>query len=693
MSWSGKSEFGHTTQPARDNAFLGASLLEKYRRLAPMAIVPGVGPVPSGPSDQFRSGLRYLPHASEGHCQQTFTSGSGNASTEAGSLQRPMNDAHYKCPPSCCYACSCKWPSADHYCHGWWKVHRLPCPWSQSMPHDIVKPERREPSNIWWPDLHRRESPVGDHEGSMRQTRLPFTSVRSKPPQSRSEDCSSFPEWDPEQERLLTSQAMQEFDETRPRNGEQSAASLTNVASLDRLKEEEDKDSEALPRGPSSRQDPSQARERSDSPGLFIHEDDPGPDPMDIDPEDQDEDASDYDQSDSEDLELSDLEEGDSFGEEEPDEEDDLGACCCPINLQCPRRLNNHIDCRTLVLEWEWRERADRELMDLELIPEKAEFITVARVRDMLRYCMGFENKPGNTEAAKKNFWCMVRWAVEALTKSVSQELLDSTNILPCLQLFLEPARPLEHLRKHTPLNLIEDVTIIFRKWTDGDLLADANRGLRLVCPVDGAGKPRYKIDETWPHRKRDKFYGHGHLVNGQKWVKRIHMSRDGAHGPLIAGISGSTKYGARGVVMGFHDDYKKRYYADVDMGDTIHYIGTALPDLDVDDEPEATNIKDTAASRNRGNRPPTKNTRCLLKSIETGRPVRVFRSYKLAKIVRHKPVEGYRYDGLYRVTRAKLLKKDRQIFRFTMKRLRHNDPASGGQGPLRGVRRPALPQ
>lgn len=173
------------------------------------------------------------------------------------------------------------------------------------------------------------------------------------------------------------------------------------------------------------------------------------------------------------------------------------------------------------------------------------------------------------------------------------------------------------------------------------DLLADMNRGLLLVTKTNAAGKlcTRLQIDDQWEHRMRDNYYGNGHLFNGEHFHRRIHLSRDGGHGPLDAGIAGSIHDRAKSIVMGSNDKH-----ADVDMDDRIYYWGIALPKLDIPDDPEpvAANIKDTAASRNRANREETHGTGCLRKSKAAQVPVRVFRSGQAEQ-----PCSSQAYQGI----------------------------------------------
>ena len=319
--------------------------------------------------------------------------------------------------------------------------------------------------------------------------------------------------------------------------------------------------------------------------------------------------------------------------------------------------------------------------------PICAPFTIAERVNFMHGYCERLKRHPEAHPSDRSDYKRMVAWAAEMHTHSITQDILTVTQILPRLQAFLAGPGPDHHVQKRTPMNLLEELQVIFRKWSNGDLLADVNRG--IVRETTTGSRYVERLDRSWPHSVRDSFYGHGHLVNGQRWFSRLQMSRDGAHGAPQAGICGRKESGARSIVMGLHDEQKHRFYADIDKGETIWYIGTAREALKIvdDPEPKETNVKDTAESRNREHRRPTDATQALMKSRRTRIPVRVFRSYKLANIVRNKPQEGYRYDGLYRVVGWECLKKDRQIYRFKMRRLRRNDPASGGQGALRGNR------
>ena len=264
---------------------------------------------------------------------------------------------------------------------------------------------------------------------------------------------------------------------------------------------------------------------------------------------------------------------------------------------------------------------------------------------------------------------------------SVRENDLHTSNALPAIQAFLSDANTPNRIAKRVPINIEEDLTYLMRKWELGDYSQLPRRGL-----IRGNG-PRSPLhpDPNWPFKRDSKYFKHGHLVNGQKWNSRAAMARDGAHGPLIAGISGSKHTGAYSVVMGYHNTYRHDYYADIDCGNRIFYLSTALPKPEVELDaaglpryPDPTNYKDPAGTTQPDPELATNGAQALMKSNETGTPVRVFRSFRSAKICPHRPKKGFRYDGLYQVVNYECLKAERQIYRFEMVRL------DEGQGPIR---------
>lgn len=127
----------------------------------------------------------------------------------------------------------------------------------------------------------------------------------------------------------------------------------------------------------------------------------------------------------------------------------------------------------------------------------------------------------------------------------------------------------------------------------------------------------------------RDRF-GHleGHPV-GSHFADRQELSKAGVHRPTQAGIAGSKYVGADSIVLsgGYEDDR--------DFGDEILYTGQGGRD-------PSTGAQVHDQELNRGNL-------ALAKSAMKGLPVRVIRGH--SAVSKFAPDEGYRYDGLYRVT------------------------------------------
>ena len=76
------------------------------------------------------------------------------------------------------------------------------------------------------------------------------------------------------------------------------------------------------------------------------------------------------------------------------------------------------------------------------------------------------------------------------LTSLPTQQMPTATQILPRLQALLAGPGPDHHVQKRTPMNLLEELQVIFRKWSNGDLLADVNRGIvrETVQTTTGSG-------------------------------------------------------------------------------------------------------------------------------------------------------------------------------------------------------------
>lgn len=377
-------------------------------------------------------------------------------------------------------------------------------------------------------------------------------------------------------------------------------------------------------------------------------------------------------------------------------EEVSSNRCTCPISYYCACRAGNKLDCRPLV--WEFMsmwERRDQEAFDRHRMTETAgdNRTTEADLRKVCGLIHNFEvatTGGGRQDAAR----ALRDWILEMEDVTIEegpQQDVTRSVVVPRLQHFLSPRNAAVGRRNRLPTFIEEELTVLMRKWSKGDFDGAIMRGLIAVDTFDVNGilkHTRHQLDQKWEHRVKASYFGAGELVNGQLWFSRLELQRDGVHAPPIAGISGTTKKGVYSVVLGEFNEKKNEGYADIDFGDVIEYMGTALKDDG--DGLGPTNIEDphmnNPDSWDGGGAKPTAGTRALMKSFETGTPIRVIRSSKMCKIVKNKPRKGYRYDGLYKVVRKTALKEARQIWSFRLERL-------PGQGRLRGFMREESPR
>ncbi|RPA72428.1 hypothetical protein BJ508DRAFT_419470 [Ascobolus immersus RN42] len=105
-----------------------------------------------------------------------------------------------------------------------------------------------------------------------------------------------------------------------------------------------------------------------------------------------------------------------------------------------------------------------------------------------------------------------------------------------------------------------------------------------------------------------------------------------GLHGSQAGGIHGSSQYGAYSICINHSSAYAD---IDIDRGTSAWYSGTANP-------------AGVPA------RAPTRNTQLLITACATGNPIRVIRGHRGRSV--YAPLVGFRYDGLYRVTKAEHL-------------------------------------
>jgi len=164
-------------------------------------------------------------------------------------------------------------------------------------------------------------------------------------------------------------------------------------------------------------------------------------------------------------------------------------------------------------------------------------------------------------------------------------------------------------------------------------------------------------------YRNESKFGSIPDIPVGTIWRNREECSKARMHIPTKAGISGGRD-GAYSIVMsgGYSDD--------IDEGDVILYTGAGGRD-------DENSRYGGGNSRSWGGGEQTKDqtwehrdNNALRISCERGRPVRVIRGHQLNSV--YAPSEGYRYDGLYKVTKTYMTKsKDSgfQICRFELKR------------------------
>ena len=258
---------------------------------------------------------------------------------------------------------------------------------------------------------------------------------------------------------------------------------------------------------------------------------------------------------------------------------------------------------------------------------------------------------------------------VQAISFVLSQEILDLTRILVTLKEFLSEDNKDFRIAAKFPFDLEEDLEFLMRKWTKGDLGNHPDRG--LTREVKSNGRTTRHLDKAWAHYKSANYFGAGDLVTGQRWKKRVHMMSDGVHGAPIAGIWGhSVEEGCQALVMGRHGQGGGGYYADRDKGEVVWYIGTAQRKKE--DRGSLEDVEEGAEEDEDG---PTRHTKMLMTSIETAKPIRLIRSDKLPHINKHRPAQGYRYDGLYQAVGSELVEEERQIYRFKLERLPHQRP------------------
>ncbi|KAK3723807.1 hypothetical protein QZH41_019484, partial [Actinostola sp. cb2023] len=138
----------------------------------------------------------------------------------------------------------------------------------------------------------------------------------------------------------------------------------------------------------------------------------------------------------------------------------------------------------------------------------------------------------------------------------------------------------------------------------------------------------------------------------GSLWKFRVQVSESGIHRPHVSGIHGRDSEGAYSIVLagGYEDD--------VDNGENFIYTGSGGRDLSGN---KRTAEQSCDQQLTKMNRALARNCAAPLddkhggeaQDWKEGKPVRVVRSYKMAKHhSKYAPEEGNRYDGIYKVVK-----------------------------------------
>lgn len=242
---------------------------------------------------------------------------------------------------------------------------------------------------------------------------------------------------------------------------------------------------------------------------------------------------------------------------------------------------------------------------------------------------------------------------------SVSGDLLRKVGLLDNQRGIPQLFHPDFKESLQVPWDIQSDTRELYYRWAERIFKPDLLRGIEAQPRTVNKSieKKGWSLDPKY-ERTNALYFGNGALVNGQWWPRQICAVRDGAHGAMIAGITGIKNEGAVSVVMS-GAEYND---SDVDNGEDVWYCGTASND------PSG----------------PTEATNLLILSLENKKPVRLMRSSNILNS-QFKPSHGFRYDGLYDVVEKELISNIKQHYRFHLVRQR-------GQTPIRYKRPEARP-
>ncbi|NWU82752.1 UHRF1 ligase, partial [Onychorhynchus coronatus] len=137
----------------------------------------------------------------------------------------------------------------------------------------------------------------------------------------------------------------------------------------------------------------------------------------------------------------------------------------------------------------------------------------------------------------------------------------------------------------------------------------------------------------------------------GTMWKFRVQVSESGVHRPHVAGIHGRSNDGAYSLVLagGYEDD--------IDHGNSFTYTGSGGRDLSGNKRTAEQSCDQKLTNMNRAlalncSAPINEKHGAEAKDWRAGKPVRVVRNVKGGKHSKYAPVEGNRYDGIYKVVK-----------------------------------------
>lgn len=206
---------------------------------------------------------------------------------------------------------------------------------------------------------------------------------------------------------------------------------------------------------------------------------------------------------------------------------------------------------------------------------------------------------------------------------------------------------------------------------TSGGLADDWSAG-------DESSESDEPIENRWPQRPEvDLFGALPGIACGFKFDSRADACTAGVHRATVAGIVGKPDLGCFSIVL------NGGYADDLDEGEFLTYTGSGGRSL----KGTRANPKNLRTGKHTKNQTLEGNegryNRSLQKSVETGKPVRVIRGYKLESQYAPLGIDyggdaNYRYDGLYRVQKMwsqKGCDHPFQVFKFALVRLKGQPP------------------